>query len=113
MIRRKSAGIGFTTRGFPKTVKDQTDDPAHDFSLVADTESYPPPNDTPNIKILIENSNLQGGSGTRMPDRGSCHLECINLEKIPQKWVCETCERSGGGKAHALVMSYYYIRMCA
>ncbi|KAF8962781.1 hypothetical protein BDZ97DRAFT_1641374, partial [Flammula alnicola] len=20
------------------------------------------------------------------------HLECINLEQIPQKWVCETCE---------------------
>ncbi|KAF8964491.1 hypothetical protein BDZ97DRAFT_1660123 [Flammula alnicola] len=26
------------------------------------------------------------------------HLECISLEQIPQKWVCETCEGSGGGR---------------
>ncbi|KAF8962901.1 hypothetical protein BDZ97DRAFT_1662393, partial [Flammula alnicola] len=26
------------------------------------------------------------------------HLECINLEQAPHKWVCETCEESGGGR---------------
>ena len=41
------------------------------------------------------------------------HLECIDLEQAPTKWICKACEVSGPAKAPTEVMSYYYIRNCA